>query len=103
MASSFTYKTIDENELFTFNYSQVLQPAESITSAVCNVFVIDGVDPNPSAILSGTPVISNANVSQRILGGLAEVTYRLEMVATTNYGNVYSAIGDLPVYNVYQV
>ena len=99
MANSFTYKITSENELFTFNYSQVLEPAETIVSATCTAITMNGVDPNPSAILSGTPIISGANVSQRVYNGLNEVTYRLEMVATTSYGNVYTAVGDLPVYD----
>jgi len=103
MANSFTYKIIDENELFSFDYTAVLAPAETIISAVCNIIVVDGTDPSPSAILSGSPVISQAIVSQRVYHGLAEVTYRLEMVATTSYGNVFSVVGDLPVYNVAQV
>jgi len=98
MANSFTYKITSENELFTFNYSQVLDPAETISSATCTAITLNGVDPNPSAILVGSPVISGANVSQRVYNGLNEVTYRLEMTATTSYGNVYTAIGDLPVY-----
>jgi hypothetical protein len=98
MANSFTYKITGENELFTFNYSQVLDPAETISSASCVAITMNGTDTNPSAILSGSPVISGANVSQRVINGLNENTYRLEMTATTSYGNVYVAIGDLPVY-----
>ena len=98
MANSFTYKITTENELFTFNYSQVLGPAETISSATCTAITMNGTDTNPSAILSGSPTISGANVSQRVINGVDENTYRLEMVATTSYGNVYTAVGDLPVY-----
>jgi hypothetical protein len=103
MANSFTYKITEENELFSFDYSPVLITGEVILSAVCNVVIVDSQDANPTAILSGLPVISGAIVSQRVFHGVAEVTYRLEMVATTNYGNVYAIVGDIPVYNVYQV
>jgi len=99
MANSFTYKILNENELFSFDYSQVLQPAEIIISAVANVILMNGVDPNPSAILSGSPVISTPKVSQRIINGLNEVTYRLEMTITTSYGNTYVGVGDLSVYD----
>ena len=98
MANSFTYKITSENGLFTFNYSQVLDPAETISSATCTAITMNGTDTNPSAILSGNPIISGANVSQRIINGVDENTYRLEMVATTSYGNIYTAVGDLPVY-----
>lgn len=99
MANSFTYKLIGESELFSFDYSQVIQPAETISSAVCTVIVMNGTDSNPSSILSGNPVISGSKVSQRVLGGISEVTYRLEMQATTSYGNIITVVGDLPIYD----
>lgn len=98
MAGSFSYQILGENELFTFDYSLVLQSGESITSATSNVIVMNGTDPSPNAILSGTPVVSGAQVSQRITGGISEVTYRLEVTAVTSTGNTYIAVGDIPVY-----
>jgi hypothetical protein len=103
MANSFTYKILNENELFSFDYSQVLQPNEIIVSAIANVILMNGVDPNPSAILLGSPVISTPKVSQRIINGLNEVTYRLEMTATTDQGNVFTAVGDLTTYDASNV
>lgn len=103
MANSFTYKITQENELFSFDYSPVLQPAETIVSATCNVLVIDSQDANPTAILSGLPVVSGPIVSQRVYQGLPEVIYRLEMLAVTSYGNTFACIGDIPVYNASEV
>ena len=103
MANSFTYKIINENELFSFDYSQVLQPNETITSAVATVILMNGIDPTPTSILSGSPIISHPKVSQRIINGLNEVTYRLEMTATTNQGNVFTAVGDLTTYTAQNV
>jgi len=59
---------------------------------------MNGIDPNPNAILAGTAIIANKTASQRIIGGLAEVTYRLEMTITTSLNNTYVGVGDLPVY-----
>ena len=98
MAESFSYKITTESELFTFDFSQVLSPAETISSATCTVILMDGIDPNPNAILAGTAIIANKTASQRIIGGLAEVTYRLEMTITTSLNNTYVGVGDLPVY-----
>ena len=103
MANSFTYKILNENELFSFDYSQVLQPNETIVSAAANVILMNGVDPTPSAILSGSPVVSTPKVSQRIINGLNEVTYRLEMTATTNQGNIFTAVGDITTYDASNV
>lgn len=103
MANSFTYKITEENELFSFDYSPVLLPAETITSATCTVIVVDSQDANPTAILSGNPVVSGSIVSQRVYQGVPEVTYRLQMLAVTSYGNTYACIGDIPVYNASEV
>ena len=97
MSASFSYKITTENEQFTFDYSPVLGTTETISSATCTVEVKEGTDPSPSSIKSGSPAISGSTVTQRILGGLDGVIYRLEMTATTSVGNVYTIVGDLPV------
>ena len=99
MANSFSYKLTTENELFTFDFTNVLKTGELISSASCTAIVMSGTDSNPTAILFGAPIISGAQVSQRIYNGISEVTYRIEMTATTTFGNVYTAVGDLPVYD----
>ena len=103
MANSFTYKITNESELFSFDFSQVLQTNENIISATCVVILMNGIDPTPQAILSGSTVISTPKVSQRVIAGLNEVTYRLEMTAVTNQGNTYTAVGDITVYDASQV
>ena len=95
--SAFSYKLTTESENFAFSYANILASTETIVSADLVVEVKDGSDSNPTAIVSGTPTINGAIVSQRILGGLDSVTYRLEMTATTSLGNVYTLVGDLPV------
>ncbi len=99
MADSFSYKITTESELFTFDFSQVLSPSETISTATCSVIVMNGIDPSPSAILSGAAVIVNKTASQRVANGISEVTYRLEMTITTSQGNTYVGIGDLPIYD----
>ena len=92
MANSFTYKITNESELFSFDFSQVLQTNENIISATCVVI-----------LMSGSTVISTPKVSQRVIAGLNEVTYRLEMTAVTDQGNTYTAVGDITVYDASQV
>jgi hypothetical protein len=100
MAESFSYKITTESELFTFDFSQVLSPSETISTATCTVIVMNGVDPSPSSIIVGAAVISNQTASQRIANGLNEVTYRLSMTITTSQSNTYVGIGDLNIYTV---
>ena len=99
MSAAFSYKITTENEQFTFDFSPVLGSSETITAATCVVEVKEGTDANPSAIMSGTPVINSSGdqAAQRIYGGLDGVTYRLEMTVTTSASNVYTLVGDLPV------
>jgi hypothetical protein len=99
MADAFSYKLTTESEWFGFDFSQVLTTGETLSSATCSVIVMNGTDSNPSAILSGTAVITGAKANQKITGGISEVTYRLIMTVTTSAANTYTAVGDLPVYD----
>ena len=99
MADSFSYKLTTENELFTFDFSQVLQPAETISTASCTVVLMNGTDTTPSAILYGVAVISNKTASQRLYNGVSECTYRLVMTITTSLGNTFTALGDVSVFD----
>jgi hypothetical protein len=98
MAESFSYKITTESELFTFDFTQVLSPSETISTATCTVVVMNGIDPTPNNIIVGAAVINNQTASQRIANGLNEVTYRLVMTITTSQGNTYVGIGDLNIY-----
>lgn len=98
MAESFSYKLTNENELFAFDFGQVLAYNETISTATSSIIVMDGVDASPSSMLIGSPAITNTKVNQRLSGGISEVTYRLIITITTSQGNVVTAVGDLPVY-----
>ena len=97
MAESFSLKYTTESDLFTFDFVAMLASGETISTAVCTVVVMDGVDASPSSIISGTATISNTQVSQRIINGVADVTYRLIMTITTSASNTFVGIGDLRV------
>jgi hypothetical protein len=97
--AQFSYKLTTESELFTFDFTPVLQPTETLTSATCTAITIQGLDVNPSAILSGSPSFASGLASQRVIGGLQDNTYRLIMTCGTNEGNIYTVTGDIPVYS----
>jgi len=98
MAESFSYKITSESELFTFDFSQVLTPSETISTATCAIIVMNGTDPNANSMLYGSTIIVNKTASQRVNSGVSEVTYRLQMTITTSIGNTYVGLGDLSVY-----
>ena len=97
MSASFSYKITTENEQFTFDFSTVMASTETISSATSTVEVMSGTDPNPTAILVGSPVVSGQQVAQRISGGLDGVIYRIEVTATTSLTNIYTIVADLQV------
>jgi hypothetical protein len=97
--SQFSYKYTTESENFTFDFNPVLATGESITSASCTAITLQGADPTPSAILSGSPVYASGKSTQRVVGGMADNTYRLIMTVTTSSGNTFTCTGDIPVYD----
>jgi hypothetical protein len=99
MAEIFSYKLVAESKPLAFDFIGVLASDETLSTSSCSAIVINGVDPSPSAILSGSSTIVGTKVLQRIVGGVSGVTYRLVATVTTSAGNTLLAIGDLPVYS----
>lgn len=97
--AQFSYKYTTESELFSFDFNPILQPTETLTTSTCTAITIQGTDTNPSAILSGSPTINLGKATQRVIGGVADNTYRLIMTCGTNEGNTYTVTGDIPVYS----
>jgi hypothetical protein len=97
--SQFSYKYTTESENFSFDFNPVLATGESITGASCTAITLQGTDPTPSAILSGAPVYASGKSTQRVVGGVADNTYRLIMTVTTSTGNTFTCTGDIPVYD----
>jgi hypothetical protein len=97
--AQFSYKYTTESELFSFDFNPVLQPSETLTSATCTAITVQGTDTSPSAILSGSPTVNLGKATQRVIGGVADNTYRLIMTCATNESNTYTVTGDIPVYS----
>lgn len=83
-------KYIAERIPITVNMLNRCGDGETISTAVVSVTVGTGTDATPSAILDGgATVISGQEVRQYVVGGLAGVTYNLQIAATTNLGSIY--------------
>ena len=77
-----------ESEIYAFNFVNDLTPGDTLASAVWTCTVSQGVDANPSARLSGAAsVYESTYTTQRIIGGVAGVSYILMATATTAQGN----------------
>jgi hypothetical protein len=99
--SQFTQKYTTESELFSFDFNPVLVTGQTISTATCTAITLQGTDPNPSAILSGVPVVVSEKTTQRVQSGVADNTYRLIMTVTNKpIINTYTCTGDIPVYSL---
>jgi len=81
---SFSPKTPESREYFGFNYGRILPAGVTLVSAQCFITVLEGTDPNPSALLSGAPVIIGLKVFQFVIDGLSGVKYCIECRAVTS-------------------
>lgn len=88
-------KDPSESIVVEFDFSDL---ATAISTPAVTVQVPAGsIDGNPSAILSGGPVISGAKVQQRIVGGLHGVDYWLQCLAVSGTGDTLTIDAVLPV------
>jgi hypothetical protein len=74
-----------------------LGPGEVILTAVCTCSVYTGVDPNPSAMISGAATFAGSVVSQLVIGGILGTIYEFLATVTTNLGQKIELAGYLAV------
>lgn len=74
----------------TFDFSNSLVGAETISTQSVAASVYSGVDSNPSNIISGVATASGKTVSQKITIAVTGVIYQLFCTITTSAGNTYT-------------
>jgi len=89
-------KDVDEEDVVSFDFSRELDAGESLVSADVSVEVYEGTDSDPSALKSGAYQISGFAVLQKMVGGVAGVTYHWRCVAVTS-SRVLTLSGYMPV------
>ena len=78
----FSSKDPAEEITLTFDYTAT---GGTITNPSVTVKVVRGIDPNASAMISGSPQISDGNkVLQKVIGGLRDCDYEFRCFATVN-------------------
>lgn len=79
---------VGESDIFSFNFSDVLDDSEILSNPVITVSVINGVDLDPSALITGFPGLdaSKKTVSVMLTGSVSGVTYCISAIADTNRG-----------------
>ena len=90
-----------ESKIYSIDFTPSLMPNEPIASVTPSVLWIQGPgDANPSAMLSGSPVIMSTHVQQKLTGGVSGNTYELNLVVITSAGETLVGVGRLTVSTV---
>lgn len=84
--SNFTPKRASEQDVFTVDFAALLAPGETIQQANWSITPVDGIDPAAAAMIFGPAGIEDSEVSQMIVGGVAQVTYSPICTAQTSTG-----------------
>lgn len=82
----FTPKRVSETEIFTVDYTGNLADGETIVSATWSSSARNAADPSPNSMISGSASISGSQVSIKLTGGIAWVTYYPICAAVTSLG-----------------
>lgn len=78
-----------ETRDLSFDFTSQLADCDRVSSATWAISVISGTDATPNTRLSGSPTVScDSKVTQRHVGLLDDVRYRVTCTATTNNGEV---------------
>lgn len=97
-AAVWPFKDPEEAFACAFDFALELIEGETLTGTPSiTVAVVDGTDNSPASLKSGAPVIEGGRVLQRLVGGVAGVTYSLTCIASTSEGNTLARAAILPV------
>ena len=94
----FSPKDPSETILISFDFINLLTDAtETLVSNTWTAIVEKGIDPNPSAILTGIPFIGYNYTTGFVTGGLDGVTYNITVIVTTTKGQTLKLSGNIKV------
>ena len=74
-----------------------LAVGETALTVATTMEVLSGVDPNPTAMLSGSPSLSGAIAKQKVIGGLPGVIYQLTFAIRTSNSQIVLDRGKIAV------
>ena len=90
-------KNAGETLSLVFDFASQLIVGETVSSATASCSVYSGTDATPSSVLSGSATVSGTQVTQKVTGGTAGVTYVISVAATTSASNIITILGYLVV------
>jgi hypothetical protein len=79
-----------EKNTLTFNFAAGLLGVNILVAPTVTVTVYEGTDPNPSAILNGTPGLDSTKtlVLVPVAPTVPDTQYQIKVVCTTQFTNV---------------
>lgn len=94
-----TYNSVLVGEIAVLptDFISKLQIGETLNSATTVISVYSGVDPNPSAMLAGTPTIAGTVVNTLIAPTIVGCIYEVKVLAITSLGQTLVLTGYLAV------
>lgn len=93
LAGSFPPADNVESKIYGFDFKRGLAAGEAISTAVFEIFVVDGTDPSVGSRLIGPATVSGTQARQRVAGLVPGVAYLLQATVTTNQGSTKSLFG----------
>lgn len=95
---AFDPKDPSASDVYAFDFAADLATGETLSGTpTFTVVVADGVDANPSAMLSGAASVSGTQARQRLIGGVAGAVYDVKAVVATSAGNAKVGCASLEV------
>lgn len=93
-------KDIAEDDIVGWDFTDMVSPGETIVSAVVTCEVYSGSDPNPSAVLSGSPQISGLLILHQVVGGVRGTQYHLRCEVQLSPWGALTQASLMPVMRV---
>lgn len=97
MKTTFPAKRAGSTILLPFDFTNQLAVGDSLSIPTVVASVYSGVDPTPSAILSGSPSVSGNVVTQKVTVGVPGTIYSLLCTVTTSQGATLELQGFLAI------
>ena len=93
----FSRKRIDEDKKLSWDFSNDMAAAETISTKVVTATVHSGTDASPGNIVSGSAASAGQVVTQLIVDGVDGVTYMLEFEITTSQSQTLHGVALLEI------
>ena len=84
---TFDPKDPSASDVFALDFADDMATGETLSTATFAIAVLDGTDADVADMLSGAASVVGTEARQRIIAGVAGVTYDVRAVVTTSAGN----------------